>query len=72
MNLTDDIPLELLLRVRGEFAEMLGLCLTPGQAARLLGLDEALSAKAMQTLAHAGFLYRAPSGAFLRRGDVVR
>lgn len=69
---TDDIPMALLQRVRGEFTEMPGLYLTPVQAARFLGLDSALSEKLMQALVRADFLYHASNGAFARRDQVVR
>lgn len=68
----DGCPVDLLQRVRGEFAEMRGLRLTPIQAARLLGLDEALSEKVMLALVHVDFLCHTSNGAFTRRIDVVR
>ena len=43
---TDDIPIALLQRVRGEFTEMPGLYLTPVQAARLLGSGRGAQRKA--------------------------
>ena len=69
---TGELPYDLLQRVRGEFAEMPGLHLTPLQAARLLGLDEAVSEKVMQALVRVGFLCHTPGGAFTRRGEVMR
>ena len=69
---TNDIPIALLQRVRGEFDEMPGLQLTPLQAARLLGLDQALGDKVMRALVRADFLCHASNGAFARRDQVVR
>jgi hypothetical protein len=69
---TDEFPVDLLQRVRGEFAEMPGLRLTPIQAARLLGLEEALGEKVMQALVRVDFLCHTSNGVFARRSDVVR
>lgn len=69
---TDEFPVDLLQRVRGEFSEMPGLRLTSIQAARLLGLDEALSEKMMQALVHDDFLCHTSRGTFARRGEIMR
>ena len=66
LAVTDDIPIALLQRVRGEFTEMPGLYLTPVQPARLLGLDAALSEN-LQALVRADFLNTPPT-ARLREG----
>jgi hypothetical protein len=53
-----------LVRVKREFSEMPGLCLTPAQAARLWSVDAALATAALGRLAEAGYLRRRLDGAF--------
>jgi hypothetical protein len=53
--------------VRSEFIEMPGLRLTIWQAARLWGLEGALSERVLARLEEAGFLLRTSDGAFMRR-----
>jgi hypothetical protein len=62
-----EIPATLLARVRSEFLEMPGLRLTIWQAARLWGLEWALSERVLARLEEAGFLLRTSDGAFTRR-----
>jgi hypothetical protein len=62
-----EIPATLLARVRGEFLEMPGLRLTIWQAARLWGLEGAVSERVLARLEEAGFLLRTGDGAFMRR-----
>jgi hypothetical protein len=50
------VPSELLARIRAEYREMPGLCLTPAQAARLWGLTPSVCAAAIQTLVAEGAL----------------
>ena len=57
---------EVLRRVQGEYMEMPGLCLTEAQARRLWGLDEASCGALLAALVDAKFLFRTPSGAFMR------
>jgi hypothetical protein len=57
---------DILRRVRGEFIEMPGLRLTEAQAVRLWGLDPAFCRKLLTVLVDAKFLFRTPSGAFMR------
>jgi hypothetical protein len=64
---TPEIPATLLARVRSEFLEMPGLRLTIWQAARLWGLEGALSERVLARLEEAGFLLRTSDGAFMRR-----
>ena len=57
---------EVLRRVQGEFMEMPGLCLTPAQARRLWGLDEASCDALLGALVDAKFLFRTRGGSFMR------
>jgi hypothetical protein len=57
---------ETLRRVRGEFLEMPGLCLTLAQARRLWGLDAASCDTLLSALVDAKFLFRTRDGAFMR------
>jgi hypothetical protein len=47
---------ELLARIRAEYREMPGLCLTPAQAARLWGLTPGACAEVLQALVADGTL----------------
>ena len=62
-----EVPKALLLRVRSEFVEMPGLRLTTRQAARLWGLERALSERVLMSLEATGFLFRTRDGAFVRQ-----
>jgi DNA end-binding protein Ku len=55
-----------LQRVRREFREMPGLCLTPAQASRLWGLDAVASRALLEALVDAQFLRRTANGGFMR------
>ena len=55
----------LLRRIRGEFLEMPGMCLTLPQAARLWNLDSRTSQLALHTLVDGGFLTRTVDGRFV-------
>ena len=50
---------QLLCRIRSEYLEMPGLCLTLKQAQRLWGLEEQTCREAMQLLVDTKFLHRA-------------
>ena len=56
-------------RVRGEFLEMPGLCLTLQQASRLWAVDHATSERVLNHLTSAGFLARTRHGAYLRSAE---
>jgi hypothetical protein len=51
-----DVPAAVASRVRSEFEEMPGLCLTLHQASRLLGLDNATCQHLLGKLVADGFL----------------
>ena len=59
-----------LRRVRGEYTEMPGLRLTPAQAQRLWGLDQAACEALLGALVDAKFLFRTRDGAFMRFDQV--
>jgi len=61
-----------LRRVRGEYTEMPGLCLTAAQAQRLWGLDRAACDALLGALVEAKFLSRTRDGAFVRSEYVRR
>ena len=52
--------------MEAEYREMPGLILTPGQAQRLLGLDDGTCARAIATLTQRRFLKQTAGGAYLR------
>lgn len=54
------------VRIRGEFNEMPGLCLTLQQARRLWALDDATCARVLERLTSEGFLRRNATGIYLR------
>jgi hypothetical protein len=56
----------LMERVRSEYAEMPGLCLTRAQAQRLWGLDSSTCDAVLTALVDAGYL-RATARGFLRQ-----
>lgn len=53
-------------RVRGEFLEMPGLCLTTRQAARLWGLEPSACENVIELLVQSAFLRRTPGGMVAR------
>lgn len=55
---------ELLDRIKGEYCEMPGLCLTLAQAARLWNVDAARASTALRRLAETGYLRRRIDGAY--------
>jgi hypothetical protein len=52
-------------RVRSEYREMPGLCLTVPQASRLWQIDPSNCERVLHALAAEGFLARTPAGAFV-------
>ena len=52
--------------MEAEYKEMPGLILTPGQAQRLLGLDDGTCKRAIATLTQRRFLKQTAGGAYLR------
>ena len=52
--------------MEAEYREMPGLVLTPGQARRLLGLDDSTCRRAIATLTQRRFLKQTAGGAYLR------
>ena len=59
----------LIERIRGEFLEMPGLCLTWAQAARLLALERDTSRELPRKLWEAGFLRLTVNGAYVRNSS---
>ena len=59
-----------LTRIRGEYHEMPGLCLTQCQAQRLWGLACDRCQALLTALIEERFLVRTVDGRFVRRGDV--
>ena len=57
---------DVLPRIRGEYLEMPGLCLTLAQAQRLWGLDALTCEDVLRELVDARFLRRAPNGTYVR------
>lgn len=57
---------ELMLRVEGEYREMLGMCVTAAQAERLWGLDATTCAFVLMTLVERRFLRRTSRGMYVR------
>ena len=53
-------------RIRAEYSEMPGLCLTAAQAARLWGLDQQECATLLNQLVEGRFLRRTRLSAFVR------
>ena len=56
---------DLIQRVRGEFLEMPGLRLTPAQARRLWGLDDASCSALLAALLETEFLFQTQDGAYV-------
>jgi len=65
MTATGSRTEQLLRRIRSEFHEMPGLCLTGAQAARLWNLDRATSEAALDALVADGYLSRTGDGRFV-------
>ena len=65
MKLTTGTSESLLSRIRSEFHEMPGMCLTVPQAARLWNMDRHASEAALDRLVEAGFLTRTDDGRFM-------
>lgn len=59
-------PEDILRRVRGEYNEMPGLCLTRAQAQRMWGLDRASCDALLDALVSAKFLFKTRDGGFMR------
>jgi hypothetical protein len=57
---------DLLQRVRSEFLEMPGLCVTRAQARRLWALDVAVCEAVLATLVEAKFLIESRNASFVR------
>jgi hypothetical protein len=57
----------LVRRIRAEFVEMPGLCLTPEQAQRLWSLEPRTCEALLQTLLDSRFLQRTDRGLFVLR-----
>jgi hypothetical protein len=57
---------ELIMRIRSEYDEMPGLCLTSRQARRLWGIDRDLCAVVLNGLLEQGFLRRTRDGLYVR------
>lgn len=55
----------LMVRIRGEFLEMPGLCLTAAQASRLWSLDTVTAAMALEMLVESGALARTMDGRYV-------
>src|SRR6478735_5871586 len=62
----------LLRRIRSEFHEMPGLCLTVPQAARLWNLDRETSEAALKVLVADGYLARTEDGRFVAAALATR
>ena len=58
---------ELTARIRAEYQEMPGLCLTERQARRIWNLDPVRCDAVLRALIDARFLRRTPDGAYVRR-----
>ena len=66
-RMPDHTWVTIVTRVRGEFAEMPGLRVTPHQAGVLFGLGTPVSSWVLSRLTHDGFLERTENGEFVRR-----
>ena len=64
-----DRPEALMKRVRAEYREMPGLCLTVQQASRLWQIDATTCARMLDVLVAERFLKRTPAGAFISAGS---
>ena len=63
---------QLLRRIRSEFHEMPGMCLTVPQAARLWNLDRESSEAALNALVADGYLARTDDGRFVAAAWATR
>jgi hypothetical protein len=61
----EQVPEPLKTRVRGEFLEMPGLCLTLGQACRLWDMSATDCRAVLDELITEGFLSRTPNGSYI-------
>ena len=61
----------MLKRIRGEYLEMPGLCLTMAQAQRLCGIERTLCQRVRGTLVETGFLCVKEDGTYARVTDGV-
>jgi hypothetical protein len=52
-------------RLRGEFQEIPGLCLTPGEASRLFGIAPAVCQRVLAALVEDGLLHRRADGRYV-------
>lgn len=59
-----------LMRVRGEFAEMPCVRVTPEKACTLFGVKEPAINRILERLAADGFLTRTEEGEYVRRGQI--
>ena len=59
----------LLKRIRAEFVEMPGLCVTSEQAQRLCGVERTLCQRMLDTLVEMKFLYVTPDGTYAQVTD---
>ena len=66
------VPDETLRRIRNEYLEMPGLCLTLEQARRLWDLDEETCNESLQFLVETTFLCRAVVDAGVSPGSTIR
>lgn len=62
-------PERLLERIRAEYLEMLGLCLTPEQLQRLCGMESTLARAVLDSLVGAKFLCLKANGTYVRLAD---
>jgi hypothetical protein len=62
---------DLLRRIRAEYLEMPGLCLTAAQAGRLWGLEAPTCLDLLDRLLREHFLQRRPNGTYARLTDGV-
>jgi hypothetical protein len=68
-RLPDEVWHATVSRVRGEFAEMPCMRVTPDQARLLLGLDDAAAQSVLAYLTREGYLAQTPSGEFVKRSS---
>jgi DNA-binding IclR family transcriptional regulator len=57
-----DPAVDVLMRIRSEYREMPGLCLTLGQARRLWALDEGTCNRLLSNLVSEGYLRKSSAG----------
>lgn len=62
----------LILRIRSEFHEMPGLCLTTAQASRLWSLDSDTTRMALEMLVESGALTQTADGRFVAQSGVAQ